>query len=397
MRGAEPHRTDVGVVIAAAVVLATAAAARAQSPVFVGIDASAAVPLTEPQNTTFGWGTRLSAAALVPLVPWLLGTIRLDGVVLSDGARPDDPNLVDPGIGGAYGATLGLRLRLRGLHDANARRRADGVWLAVDAGGAFTGSLARPLFAVSLGWALEAGPVQLGPTVRFVHLVHFDDPLDDRGALLLSFGLELVVLDEQALPLPELDAVDDSIADEGSACASGDEEGCPAEPEPEPEVNVDADDDGILDANDACSWHPETVNGVDDRDGYPDEGLITMVEGRIVLEERVLFAFARSRIRRAARPTLEALVELWRQHPEWRHVRIEGHADERGSDEVNLGLSTRRAERVREALIELGMPADLLSTVGYGATRPRDTRGTEAAMEANRRVEFVVVDDGGAP
>ena len=67
-------------------------------------------------------------------------------------------------------------------------------------------------------------------------------------------------------------------------------------------------------------------------------------------------------------------------------------AAELGETEQALLDAMQGAERVRDALIELGMPPELLEAEGFGATRPRDTRGTEDAMEANRRVEFVVTD-----
>jgi len=69
-------------------------------------------------------------------------------------------------------------------------------------------------------------------------------------------------------------------------------------------------------------------------------------------------------------------------------VTIEGHADERGTEEYNLQLSNRRAASVKRYLVDLGVGGSLLDTVGYGETRPAETGSSEAAWSANRRVEF---------
>jgi OOP family OmpA-OmpF porin len=85
------------------------------------------------------------------------------------------------------------------------------------------------------------------------------------------------------------------------------------------------------------------------------------------------------------------MVKLYKQHPEWLQIRIEGHADQRGNVAFNQQLSERRANNVRKALVDRGIPAKLIASAGYGSTRPRDKRGVDGAYERNRRVEFVVV------
>jgi peptidoglycan-associated lipoprotein len=69
-------------------------------------------------------------------------------------------------------------------------------------------------------------------------------------------------------------------------------------------------------------------------------------------------------------------------------VRVEGHADERGSTEYNLVLSEKRAAAVVRYLSDLGVPANRLSTVAYGEEKPADT--TDHAK--NRRAELRVVE-----
>ncbi|MCU1232487.1 MAG: OmpA/MotB domain protein [Candidatus Solibacter sp.] len=67
---------------------------------------------------------------------------------------------------------------------------------------------------------------------------------------------------------------------------------------------------------------------------------------------------------------------------------IEGHCDERGSAEYNLGLGDRRASAAKEFLQGLGVPADRLKTISYGKERPQCTEGNETCWQKNRRVHF---------
>jgi len=70
-------------------------------------------------------------------------------------------------------------------------------------------------------------------------------------------------------------------------------------------------------------------------------------------------------------------------------VRLEGHTDERGSREYNIGLGERRAQAVRQALLLQGVSRDQLSTVSYGEEQPAVTGDDEEAWAMNRRVEIV--------
>lgn len=72
-------------------------------------------------------------------------------------------------------------------------------------------------------------------------------------------------------------------------------------------------------------------------------------------------------------------------------VRLEGHADERGSREYNIGLGERRAQSVRQALLLQGAGASQLTTVSYGEERPAATGSDEESWSLNRRVEIVYV------
>lgn len=76
-----------------------------------------------------------------------------------------------------------------------------------------------------------------------------------------------------------------------------------------------------------------------------------------------------------------------RDNPQW-SVRLEGHADERGSREYNIGLGERRSQTVRRMLMIQGAAASQISTVSFGEERPAAFGSTEDAYSQNRRVEF---------
>lgn len=72
------------------------------------------------------------------------------------------------------------------------------------------------------------------------------------------------------------------------------------------------------------------------------------------------------------------------------NILIEGHCDERGTEEYNLALGERRAARVREYLASLGVSADTMKTISYGEARPKQEGSSEEAWSQNRRAHFLV-------
>lgn len=104
--------------------------------------------------------------------------------------------------------------------------------------------------------------------------------------------------------------------------------------------------------------------------------------------ERVIyFDFDRSEIRPDARAVLEQHAAFLSNRST--NVRLEGHADERGSREYNLALGERRAESVKRTLTILGVPDSLVTTLSYGEERPMDKGHNETAWQVNRRVEII--------
>jgi peptidoglycan-associated lipoprotein len=110
---------------------------------------------------------------------------------------------------------------------------------------------------------------------------------------------------------------------------------------------------------------------------------------REVLEQIVHFDFDESTIRADAQERLAAKVPFLRQNPGIR-IRIEGHADERGSVEYNLALGMRRANAVRDYLVGFGLEAGRFDVTSYGEDRPMAQGSNESAWSLNRRAEFRV-------
>lgn len=105
--------------------------------------------------------------------------------------------------------------------------------------------------------------------------------------------------------------------------------------------------------------------------------------------EKIYFDFDSTTLSTEARDRLAKNAELMKKAPQV-NVRIEGHCDERGSDEYNLALGEKRAQAAKKYLTSLGVPADHLSVISYGKEKPADPGHDAAAWAKNRRDEFVV-------
>jgi peptidoglycan-associated lipoprotein len=105
----------------------------------------------------------------------------------------------------------------------------------------------------------------------------------------------------------------------------------------------------------------------------------------------VFFDYDRYTLREDTRETLKRNAE-WLKNKSSIRISIQGHADERGSNEYNLALGDRRARTVKMYLTDLGVTAEL-STVTFGEERPVCLESVEECWSKNRRAEFVVLSD----
>ena len=105
----------------------------------------------------------------------------------------------------------------------------------------------------------------------------------------------------------------------------------------------------------------------------------------------VYFDYDKYDVREDARSVLsrnsDALKRIFQEFPST-VITIEGHCDERGSAEYNLGLGDQRAKSAKDFLTQLGLPGDRLRTVSYGKERPQCTEANEDCYQKNRRVHF---------
>lgn len=123
-------------------------------------------------------------------------------------------------------------------------------------------------------------------------------------------------------------------------------------------------------------------------DEAPDTEVISGDEREAyVTPAEVLFDFDKADLKPAATPTLETIAAKLAELPEGTEIQIDGHTDDKGTDGYNDDLSQRRAEAVAEWLRTNGnIPADRISTTGYGESAPVEANDTEENRAKNRRV-----------
>ncbi|MDJ0785565.1 MAG: peptidoglycan-associated lipoprotein Pal [Myxococcota bacterium] len=116
-----------------------------------------------------------------------------------------------------------------------------------------------------------------------------------------------------------------------------------------------------------------------------------LATGAAVAElEAVYFDFDRSLVRDDQKPKLHSNAQAI-SAGSWSTVVIEGHCDERGSEEYNLALGERRANAAKQYLIDSGVSASRLDTVSFGESKPSVQGHDESAWRWNRRAEFRVL------
>ena len=166
---------------------------------------------------------------------------------------------------------------------------------------------------------------------------------------------------------------------------------CPAEAGPAPAGCPDSDGDGLVAPADQCPTAAETVNGVADSDGCPDELPAEVQRFRGVIEG-IRFDNNRATIREESRPLLDQAAATLRSHEALR-LEISGHTDNRGKREKNLALSLARADAVKAYLVAKGVAAERLRSLGIGPDAPIADNKTREGQAANRRIEFRIFHD----
>ena len=173
------------------------------------------------------------------------------------------------------------------------------------------------------------------------------------------------------------DSDGDGVADNLDKCpeqkGDPDNDGCPLK---------DSDGDGVPDKDDKC---PQ-LSGDLANDGCPEEpsDLLTFINSD---KSRILFKAESSKLDANDIPIIDTFKSLLDKYPN-ATVTIEGHASSDGSESYNQILSEKRAAAVKQSLVEKGINADRLSTVGYGETKPIEPNNTTKGRAKNRRVQL---------
>ena len=284
------------------------------------------------------------------------------------------------------------------------------MFVDANAGVITTGFDRRFTFDFGVGWEFQLSRYfYMGPVIRYSHIVQPDDldGISGGDAHYLTFGVSLFI---RPFPTPiarrgrlvvigaggEPDGDYDGVGDSVDQCPQvvedhdgfEDDDGCP---------DLDDDNDNLPDSEDRCPRAGETVNGFEDEDGCPDElpGTRERVEwngNEIRLRQRVYFAVGRWQVPPLFNPILTELADFLVAHPEIRRLRVEGHADDRGTRREGFSLSLRRAQNVIAFLVNRGVSPARFAPVGFGDTAPLAGAHDEVTRARNRRIEFIIAE-----
>ena len=376
------------------------------------------------QQREFGFGGTAQAGFELVLLREIGFYGQASGTWLGASAEPKNPTLAPLDAASSYAGMAGIDVRPFARNPGRRIFSLAGLWASGAGGIAYTGNLSRPVTEAEIGLDLlfSKGSLGLGPMVGWEHVFQPNKELRPEDANVLFVGVHGMFEIRLKPERYDGDRDGDGIADSIDQCPDDpedkdgfqDEDGCPdldndrdgipdvadkCPNEPEDKdgfededgcPDLDNDKDGIPDSVDLCPNEPETVNGYADEDGCPDAEQIRVVGDKIILDDRVHFMVNAHIIRGISYPLLDRLARLIIQHPEYIHIEVQGHTDERGPDWYNDRLSQDRANAVLEFLISRGVNRERLSAHGFGKSKPLVDKNSEYAWSMNRRVEFEI-------
>ncbi|NVB39706.1 OmpA family protein [Pseudenhygromyxa sp. WMMC2535] len=124
-----------------------------------------------------------------------------------------------------------------------------------------------------------------------------------------------------------------------------------------------------------------------------EEPRVEVTDDKIVIREKVQFDYNKATIRSESDDLLAEVASVMNQNPRIKKIRVEGHASSEGDYKHNVDLSKRRAKAVLDHLVKRGkVDKGRLESEGYGPDRPIADNDTESGREANRRVEFTILE-----
>lgn len=190
---------------------------------------------------------------------------------------------------------------------------------------------------------------------------------------------------------PDKDNDSDGIPDAQDKCPDQAEDkdgyqdidGCP---------EADNDSDGLLDGQDMCPNEPETINGNTDDDGCPDRGDALVVVTPAGIETIEAVQFTGTKIAKSSTNVLGQIAATLRAHQEIVRVKLVAHVQPSGDADKDQELSEKRAQVVRDWLVQWGIQPARLSAMGLGGTKPLVPRTTKNAALINERIEMIILE-----
>jgi len=190
---------------------------------------------------------------------------------------------------------------------------------------------------------------------------------------------------------PDPDNDHDGIPDAKDKCPNEAEDkdgfedldGCP---------DPDNDHDGIPDVKDKCPNEPETINGFQDEDGCPDKGETAIILSPDRIETLDPIQFTGLKITRASTPLIEQVGATLRAHAEIVRLRVTVHVQPTNDQDADQAKSDKRAQAVREWLIQFGIAPARLEARGFGGEKPLVPPDKRGAAKINDRIEFIILE-----
>lgn len=364
-----------------------ATTATAQERFWVDAAASAPVALNAPYTSDYGQGFSGALGGYGSLAPKLSLGGRIGAGFL------DDDDNVHPATGKLTFGTLSAALRIRPLGTRNSAERSTGLWLEAAGGGALLEDQVRPAIEPGLGYNFSTDYVGIGPFGRYTQIIETEDQFGGKDARLVMVGLELTLLDRhdrvmRGLEQPMMDR-------HRQAELEMDRREVIAERERMRQRDAELQKERA--ALDARRQELEQREEAARRDEAERREAIQRVAGEepgaLVLDERLFFEYNSAELRAEGKRKLDAIADDFkRNRPTWQVIRVQGNADQRGSEQYNLRLSGRRAMAARNYLVSRGIPTDSIKAEAYGKDWPRvEGASSESEFQENRNVAFVIV------
>jgi outer membrane protein OmpA-like peptidoglycan-associated protein len=191
---------------------------------------------------------------------------------------------------------------------------------------------------------------------------------------------------------PEKDNDRDGVPDAQDRCPNEAEDkdgfedldGCP---------DLDNDHDGIPDAKDKCVNEAETINGIQDDDGCPDAGdsVIVLSPDRIETLDAIAFTGG-TKLTRTSFNVLGQVAATLRAHPEIVRLRVTCHVQPTQNPDRDQELSDKRAQAVRDWLVQWGITASRVEARGFGGKKPLSPPEQRGSAAINERIELIILE-----